>query len=100
MACSFECSSNALLCLYFSFHHLIYPSSKQGCAASGSLSKEDAAFICVEALETIPQKGLIFEVGGIWYLPYNISAKTGTRFFTAIFGQKCSDSTVLSNLLV
>ncbi|KAH7565581.1 hypothetical protein JRO89_XS09G0230200 [Xanthoceras sorbifolium] len=35
---------------------------EEGCAASGSLSKEDAASICVEALETIPQKGLIFEV--------------------------------------
>lgn len=35
----------------------------QGCAAKGSLSKEDAAFICVEALENAPQNGLLFEVG-------------------------------------
>ncbi|KAH9665158.1 NAD(P)-bd dom domain-containing protein [Citrus sinensis] len=35
---------------------------EEGCAANGSLSKEDAAFICVEALESIPQIGLIFEV--------------------------------------
>uniref|UniRef100_A0A0V0H5D7 Putative ovule protein n=1 Tax=Solanum chacoense TaxID=4108 RepID=A0A0V0H5D7_SOLCH len=35
---------------------------KEGCASQGKLSKEDAAFICVEALETVPQKGLIFEV--------------------------------------
>ncbi|KAH0736465.1 hypothetical protein KY285_012172 [Solanum tuberosum] len=35
---------------------------KEGCASQGKLSKEDAAFICVEALETLPQKGLIFEV--------------------------------------
>ncbi|XP_057860508.1 uncharacterized protein At2g37660, chloroplastic isoform X2 [Cryptomeria japonica] len=33
-----------------------------GCASKGSLSKEDAAAICVEALDTSPQKGLIFEV--------------------------------------
>ncbi|XP_060172921.1 uncharacterized protein LOC132603743 isoform X1 [Lycium barbarum] len=35
---------------------------KEGCASQGKLSKEDAAFICVEALDTVPQKGLIFEV--------------------------------------
>ncbi|KAL9463714.1 hypothetical protein AB3S75_001513 [Citrus x aurantiifolia] len=35
---------------------------EEGCAANGSLSKEDAAFICVEALDSIPQIGLIFEV--------------------------------------
>ncbi|XP_059287028.1 uncharacterized protein LOC132040409 isoform X3 [Lycium ferocissimum] len=35
---------------------------KEGCASPGKLSKEDAAFICVEALDTVPQKGLIFEV--------------------------------------
>lgn len=34
----------------------------QGSATRGSLSKEDSAFICVEALDAIPQKGLIFEV--------------------------------------
>lgn len=28
----------------------------------GSLSKEDAATICVEALNLVPQTGLIFEV--------------------------------------
>ncbi|KAL8153441.1 hypothetical protein V2J09_011201 [Rumex salicifolius] len=31
-------------------------------AASGQLSKEDAAFICVEALDSVPQAGLKFEV--------------------------------------
>ncbi|XP_019230345.1 PREDICTED: uncharacterized protein LOC109211275 isoform X3 [Nicotiana attenuata] len=35
---------------------------KEGCASQGKLSKEDAAFICVEALDTVPQKGLTFEV--------------------------------------
>ncbi|KAK3030921.1 hypothetical protein RJ639_036659, partial [Escallonia herrerae] len=35
----------------------------EGSAAQGSLSKEDAAFICVEALDATPQRGLIFEVG-------------------------------------
>lgn len=34
----------------------------QGSATRGSLSKEDAAFICVEALDAVPEKGLIFEV--------------------------------------
>lgn len=34
----------------------------QGCAAKASLSKEDAAFICVQALDNVPQKGLVFEV--------------------------------------
>ncbi|CAN1785497.1 Sanguinarine reductase [Linum perenne] len=35
-----------------------------GCAEKGTLSKEDAAFICVEALEVVPQGGggFIFEV--------------------------------------
>ncbi|KAF8401068.1 hypothetical protein HHK36_014371 [Tetracentron sinense] len=37
-------------------------SFKEGSAAQGSLSKEDAAFICVEALDAVPQRGLIFEV--------------------------------------
>lgn len=37
-------------------------SFKEGSAAEGSLSKEDAAFICAEALDTVPEKGLIFEV--------------------------------------
>ncbi|XP_055834824.1 uncharacterized protein LOC129903240 isoform X2 [Solanum dulcamara] len=35
---------------------------KEGCASQGKLSKEDAAFICVEAFDTVPHKGLIFEV--------------------------------------
>uniref|UniRef100_A0A1D1ZLI0 Uncharacterized protein At5g02240 n=1 Tax=Anthurium amnicola TaxID=1678845 RepID=A0A1D1ZLI0_9ARAE len=35
---------------------------KEGVAATGRLSKEDAALICVEALDTIPQKGLVLEV--------------------------------------
>lgn len=34
----------------------------QGVAAKGRISKEDAAFICVEALEAVPPKGLFFEV--------------------------------------
>jgi hypothetical protein len=33
-----------------------------GVAAKGRISKEDAATICVEALDAIPQKTLIFEV--------------------------------------
>ncbi|KAL3840784.1 hypothetical protein ACJIZ3_025375 [Penstemon smallii] len=37
-------------------------SFEEGSAAKGSLSKEDAAFICVEALDNVPQQGLIFEV--------------------------------------
>ncbi|XP_078429459.1 NAD(P)-binding Rossmann-fold superfamily protein isoform X2 [Wolffia australiana] len=37
-------------------------SFKQGVAASGRLSKEDAAYICVEALDIIPPSGLVFEV--------------------------------------
>ena len=34
----------------------------QGVAAKGRISKEDAATICVEALDAIPQTTLIFEV--------------------------------------
>jgi len=34
----------------------------QGGAAKGRISKKDAATICVEALEGIPRKTLIFEV--------------------------------------
>nr|XP_010936962.1 uncharacterized protein LOC105056453 isoform X3 [Elaeis guineensis] len=34
----------------------------QGVAAKGKLSKEDAAVICVEALDAVPQRGLVFEV--------------------------------------
>ncbi|XP_073140350.1 uncharacterized protein [Henckelia pumila] len=37
-------------------------SFEEGSAVKGTLSKEDAAFICVEALDNVPQKGLIFEV--------------------------------------
>ncbi|XP_042384875.1 uncharacterized protein At2g37660, chloroplastic-like isoform X2 [Zingiber officinale] len=37
-------------------------SFSKGDAAKGSLSKEDAAVICVEALESPPEEGLIFEV--------------------------------------
>ncbi|KAJ4833922.1 hypothetical protein Tsubulata_044619 [Turnera subulata] len=35
---------------------------EKGCAEKGTLSKEDAAFICVEALDFVPQSGFIFEV--------------------------------------
>ncbi|GAA0158712.1 hypothetical protein LIER_15661 [Lithospermum erythrorhizon] len=35
---------------------------KEGSAEKGTLTKEDAAFICVEALDAIPETGLIFEV--------------------------------------
>ncbi|KAL9265571.1 hypothetical protein AKJ16_DCAP08774 [Drosera capensis] len=35
---------------------------EEGVAETGSLSKEDAAFICVEALAFIPPTGLLFEV--------------------------------------
>lgn len=41
---------------------MLFDSLKQGGAAKGSLSKEDAAFICVEALDVVPQVGYIFEV--------------------------------------
>eukprot|EP00252_Welwitschia_mirabilis_P009089 TRINITY_DN2139_c0_g1_i1.p1 TRINITY_DN2139_c0_g1~~TRINITY_DN2139_c0_g1_i1.p1 ORF type:complete len:320 (+),score=67.09 TRINITY_DN2139_c0_g1_i1:85-960(+) len=34
---------------------------KKGCAKSGTISREDAAIICVEALQSPPQSGLIFE---------------------------------------
>ncbi|CAN6478317.1 unnamed protein product [Victoria cruziana] len=37
-------------------------SFQEGSAEQGTLSKEDAATICVEALDVIPQDGLIFEV--------------------------------------
>lgn len=36
--------------------------SWQDCATQGSLSKEDAAFICVAALDAVPEKGFMFEV--------------------------------------
>lgn len=35
---------------------------EEGSAARGSLSKEDAAFICVEALEYVPEAGMMIEV--------------------------------------
>ncbi|KAJ6805497.1 uncharacterized protein M6B38_180780 [Iris pallida] len=35
---------------------------EEGSAARGRLSKEDAAFVCVEALNAIPRRGLEFEV--------------------------------------
>ncbi|KAK7294401.1 hypothetical protein RJT34_17290 [Clitoria ternatea] len=34
----------------------------KGVADSGSISKEDAAFVCVAALDCVPQNGFIFEV--------------------------------------
>ncbi|XP_020105296.1 uncharacterized protein LOC109721887 isoform X2 [Ananas comosus] len=37
-------------------------SFQEGVAAKGRISKEDAALICVEALEAVPPKGLFFEV--------------------------------------
>ncbi|CAI9114397.1 OLC1v1015114C1 [Oldenlandia corymbosa var. corymbosa] len=37
-------------------------SFKKDCATQGSLSKEDAAFICVEALDAVPEKGFMLEV--------------------------------------
>ncbi|XP_011036404.1 PREDICTED: uncharacterized protein At2g37660, chloroplastic-like [Populus euphratica] len=36
-------------------------SFEKGSAEKGSLSKEDAAFICVEALDVVPQVGFTFE---------------------------------------
>ncbi|KAI3856346.1 hypothetical protein MKX03_003360 [Papaver bracteatum] len=35
---------------------------KEGSAGQGKLSKEDAAFICVEALNAVPKRGLVVEV--------------------------------------
>ncbi|KAH1066332.1 hypothetical protein J1N35_031319 [Gossypium stocksii] len=37
-------------------------SFEEGCSASGSLSMEDAASVCVEALEVVPQARFTFEV--------------------------------------
>ncbi|KAJ0724690.1 putative NAD(P)-binding domain, NAD(P)-binding domain superfamily [Helianthus annuus] len=37
-------------------------SFEKGCTTNGSLSKEDAAFICIEALDVAPEKELVFEV--------------------------------------
>lgn len=35
---------------------------EEGSAARGTLSKEDAAFVCVEAVDAIPRRGLEFEI--------------------------------------
>ncbi|XP_021679660.1 uncharacterized protein At2g37660, chloroplastic isoform X2 [Hevea brasiliensis] len=35
---------------------------EKGCSERGSLAKEDAAFICVEALDIVPQARFVFEV--------------------------------------
>ena len=40
----------------------IWFSLQQGCAASGSIGKEDVAFVCVAAFDCVPQTGFIFEV--------------------------------------
>ncbi|KAL5229991.1 hypothetical protein ABZP36_028767 [Zizania latifolia] len=40
----------------------------KGVAAKGRISKEDAATICVEALDAIPQTTLIFEIRGANHL--------------------------------
>ncbi|PIA28482.1 hypothetical protein AQUCO_06900038v1 [Aquilegia coerulea] len=37
-------------------------SLEEGSATQGKLSKEDAAFICVQALDVVPQRGVAFEV--------------------------------------
>uniref|UniRef100_A0A2P2L749 Uncharacterized protein LOC103327646 n=1 Tax=Rhizophora mucronata TaxID=61149 RepID=A0A2P2L749_RHIMU len=37
-------------------------SFQKGSAKKGSLSKESAAMICVEALDVVPEKGYAFEV--------------------------------------
>ncbi|KVH92920.1 NAD(P)-binding domain-containing protein [Cynara cardunculus var. scolymus] len=37
-------------------------SFEEGCTVNGSLSKEDAAFVCIEALDVVPERGLVFEV--------------------------------------
>ncbi|KAF7843582.1 uncharacterized protein G2W53_000487 [Senna tora] len=35
---------------------------EEGCAGRGSLSKEDAALVCVEAVDCVPQSAFMFEV--------------------------------------
>lgn len=50
------------------YKHVYFILILQGSAAVGSLSKEDAAYICVEALDHLPQKGLIFEVTEAIYM--------------------------------
>ena len=42
--------------------YCVFGSILQGCSATGSLSKEDAAFICVEATGAVPKGGFTFEV--------------------------------------
>ncbi|KAI3524936.1 hypothetical protein L1887_03605 [Cichorium endivia] len=37
-------------------------SFEKGCTVNGSLSKEDAAYVCIEALDVVPERGLEFEV--------------------------------------
>ncbi|KAL7602566.1 hypothetical protein Lser_V15G25346 [Lactuca serriola] len=37
-------------------------SFEEGCTENGSLSKEDAAYICIEAVDVVPERGLVFEV--------------------------------------
>ncbi|KAG5034796.1 hypothetical protein JHK87_009706 [Glycine soja] len=36
--------------------------SPEGCAASGSIGKEDVAFVTLGALDYVPQTGFMFEV--------------------------------------
>jgi hypothetical protein len=47
---------------YSGVSYQLCSSNMQGVAAKGRISREDAATICVEALDAIPQKTLIFEV--------------------------------------
>lgn len=44
------------------FPNFLLMFSWQGCAVKGTLNKEDAAFICAEAIDAIPPKGFTFEV--------------------------------------
>ena len=44
------------------YSYTSFSCSWQGSAAKGTLSKEDAAFICVEAVDAVPQGGFSFEV--------------------------------------
>lgn len=55
--------------LFFS-RNLCHTLHLQGCSAKGSLSKEDAAVICVEALSAVPQGGFAFEVAVTFCLFY------------------------------
>ena len=40
----------------------IWFSLQQGCATSGSIGKEDVAFVTLGALDYVPQTGFMFEV--------------------------------------